>query len=66
MKTEKIKIKGMSCMHCIKAVEKELSNLSLKIKKVDIGSAEVEYDESLLSKEEIKKAIEEAGYSPVE
>ena len=63
MINEKIKIDGMSCGHCIMAVRKELSRLPLKIKDVSIGSAEIEYDESKVTSDEIKKAINKAGYS---
>ncbi|OGU71268.1 MAG: hypothetical protein A2V93_01410 [Ignavibacteria bacterium RBG_16_34_14] len=60
---EKIKIEGMSCGHCVMAVRKELMRLPLMIKDVSIGSAEVEYDETKVTSEEIKKAINNAGYS---
>ena len=63
MINEKIKIDGMSCGHCIIAVRKELSRLPLKIKDVSIGSAEIEYDEAKVTSDEIKKAINKAGYS---
>ena len=63
MINEKIKIDGMSCGHCIIAVRKELSRLPLKIKDVSIGSAEIEYDESKVTSDEIKKAIVNSGYS---
>lgn len=66
MKSEKIIIKGMSCMHCVKAVKDELSKLNIKVKNVEIGSVEVEYDESKVDKKEIFSAIEEAGYSPID
>jgi copper chaperone len=60
-----IKIDGMSCNHCVKSVEKNLSKLNLREFKVDIGSAEVEFDESKISENEIIIAIEEAGYQVV-
>jgi len=65
MKSEKIQIKGMSCMHCVKAVKYELSRLNIFVKNVEVGSAEIEYDESRINRKEILKAIEEAGYLPV-
>ena len=65
MKAEKIEIKGMSCMHCVKAVKEQLEKLNIKVKNVGIGSAEVEYEEKEINKEEIIKAIKEAGYLPV-
>jgi copper chaperone len=60
---EKIKIEGMSCEHCVMAVRKELSRLPLKIKDVSIGSAEIEYEETKVTSEDIKQAIDNAGYS---
>ena len=66
MKTEKVKIDGMSCGHCVMVVRKELSRLPVKIKDVSIGSAKVEYDEAKVTYDEIKKAIANAGYSVAE
>ena len=60
-----IKIDGMSCNHCIMSVKKNLSKLDLKQFKVEIGSAEVEFNESEVSENEIVKSIEEAGYKVV-
>jgi copper chaperone len=65
MKSEKIQIKGMSCMHCVKAVKDRLSGLNINIKSLEVGSAEIEYNESKVERKEILKAIEEAGYIPV-
>ncbi|MGE5848070.1 MAG: heavy-metal-associated domain-containing protein [Ignavibacteria bacterium] len=62
MKSEKIQIKGMSCMHCVKEVKNKLSKLNINVKNVGIGSAEVEYDDANIKREEILKAIKEAGY----
>jgi len=63
---KKIKIKGMSCGHCIIAVQKSLANLKLEKIDVEIGSAEVEYDESKLDEKELIKAIEDAGYKVID
>ncbi len=66
MTTLDIKIEGMSCGHCEMAVRKELSKLDdVKVKKVKIGEAIVEYDETKTSEGIIYQAIEEAGYKPV-
>jgi len=56
------KIDGMSCQHCVMAVKKEIQKLDVKNFDVKIGEASVEFDESNVSEENIKKAIEEAGY----
>ena len=57
-----LKIDGMSCNHCVMAVEKNLSQIKLIKFKVTIGSAKVEFDENEIAEEVIIKAIEEAGY----
>ncbi len=60
-----IKIDGMSCNHCVMSVEKNLSKLNLNKVKVEIGSVEVEFDESKVNEKEIIETIEEAGYQVV-
>ncbi len=55
-------IQGMSCGHCVKAVENELAKLGLTNFSVAIGQADVEYDENQVSREAIIQAIGEAGY----
>jgi len=60
-----IKIDGMSCDHCVMSVNKYLSKLDLNELIVEIGSAEVEFDESKVNEKEIIEAIEEAGYQVV-
>lgn len=49
-------------MHCVKEVKNKLSKLNINVKNVGIGSAEVEYDDANIKREEILKAIKEAGY----
>lgn len=62
MKTETLKIEGMSCSHCVMNLKKELSGLDLNILDIQIGRAEVEYDESKLSREVLVEAVNNAGY----
>jgi len=59
------KIEGMSCHHCVMAVQKNLSQLHLKKYEVNIGSAKVEFNEVVTKEEMIVKAIEHAGYKVV-
>jgi copper chaperone CopZ len=63
---ELIRINGMSCMHCVKSIEKALSVLPSLSAQVEIGSVKVEYDDSVLSHETILKAIDDAGYESEE
>lgn len=65
MTTKEFKIAGMSCTHCIKAVEIKLSNLEIENKEVGVGNAKVTYDESQVDENKIIEAIEEAGYKVV-
>ena len=59
------KIEGMSCNHCVMAVQKNLSKIKLINFEVTIGSAKVEFNDKEIVEEEIIKAIEEAGYQVV-
>ncbi len=66
MKTQELKIEGMSCHHCVMAVRKELGKLeNVKVENVQIGSAKVQYDESKVDEKKLAAAIEEAGYKLV-
>jgi copper chaperone len=58
-----LKIEGMSCGHCVMAVEKKLNRLDLIKKTITIGSAKIEFDPVKVSEEDIIKAINETGYS---
>jgi len=63
---KEFKIEGMSCSHCVIAVEKELNKLEIKKKKVEIGSAAIEFDPDKVSEEDIKNSITESGYIVIE
>jgi copper chaperone len=66
MKRETLKIEGMSCHHCVMAVKKELSKLeNVKVNDVQIGSADVEFDETKINEKALEAAVEEAGYKVV-
>jgi copper chaperone len=59
------KVIGMYCTTCKPIVEKQLKG-EQAIKKIDIDfmtdSVVVEYDPALITKEEIKKRLENSGY----
>ncbi len=66
MKTQELKIEGMSCGHCIMAVRKELGKLeNVKVEDVQIGSAKVQYDETKVDEKALAAAVGEAGYKVV-
>jgi copper chaperone len=58
-----IKINGMSCEHCVRAVIKELSELDLDYYEVEIGAATLKYDETKIKEIQLNEAISEAGFS---
>ena len=60
------KVPEMSCGHCKAAIEGELNRLSgMERSNADLeqGTVEVSYDEDRVSEEQIKGAIEDAGYA---
>ena len=67
MKIEKalFKVVGMYCITCKPIVEKQLKDEEA-VKKIDINcmtdSVVVEFDSSLITKEEIKNRLEKSGY----
>jgi len=67
MMTEKtLRVPDMHCGHCKAAVESELNKLSgVERTNADVekGTVEVSYDEGTVSTEDLKDAIEEAGYT---
>ncbi len=63
MATLELEISGMSCGHCVNAVKSALEELDgVDVKKVEIGSATVDYDPARTSRETIESAIDDAGY----
>lgn len=66
MEAKTYKISGMTCMHCVMAIKKELSKVGLESFEVEIGSAKVKYDETKVGAQEINNAIIGAGYQVVE
>ncbi len=68
MTEQTFRVEGMSCGHCKAAVEHELNGLpGVKRSSADFehGTVEVAYDEERVTAEDIRGAVEEAGYSLV-
>lgn len=59
-----VKIKGMSCNHCVMAVTKALEEIAgLKNVKVDLKKGEATFDEiGPVDMEKIREQIKKAGY----
>ena len=62
-----LKVKGMSCQHCVMSVTKALNQLDgIKNVQVDLAKGEVRFDNTKeVASTRIEKAIEEAGYQVV-
>ncbi|KRE99837.1 copper resistance protein CopZ [Paenibacillus sp. Soil766] len=58
-----LKVAGMSCNHCVNSVEGALKTIGAT-GKVDLasGTVHVEFDETKLTQDAIKEAIEDQGY----
>jgi len=63
--TISLQVEGMTCGHCKAAVTNALSELE-GVKKVEVhlqeGKVDIDYDETKITIEKLKEAIEEQGY----
>jgi copper chaperone CopZ len=63
MKPVTLHIEGMSCGHCLNAVNRALSALpGVRLDSVEIGRAALHYDESVIDPAAIEHAVSDAGY----
>mgnify|MGYP001212012838 CR=1 FL=1 len=69
MAIKELKIEGMSCEHCKKAVTDALKEID-GVEQVDVdlqaGKATVSFDPERATEQQMKEAIAEAGYEVVE
>ena len=66
MTTTQLHVQGMSCGHCVNAIEGAVSKLGANAEvNLKSGSVTVYYDETKLTLEVIKETIEEQGYEVV-
>ncbi|WP_404332225.1 copper chaperone CopZ [Mesobacillus maritimus] len=65
MKNTTLNVQGMSCGHCVKAVEGsvgQLDGVNQVNVKLDEALVEVAFNESKVSLDKIKETIEDQGY----
>ena len=64
MSKETLKVSGMSCGHCEKAVENALTDIGVGVVKASSSANEVyvEFDAGAITLEKIKAEIVETGY----
>jgi len=67
MEKKTLKVKGMSCEHCVKAVNNALAAVGAADIAVNLkeGTASFSHDPSLAPIEKIKAAIADAGFEVV-
>ena len=57
-------IEGMTCQHCVHAVDGRLRKTpGVEVTRVTIGSADVRYDPARTNVDEIAEAIADEGYT---
>lgn len=60
-------IEGMTCAHCVRAVEGRLKKTpGVEVQTVDVGSADLRYDPARTNVEQIADAIADEGYTAFE
>jgi copper chaperone CopZ len=58
-----VKVKGMSCQHCVKSVTEVMEALGAKDVSIDLLSGDVTYNEDApISKDAIKEAVTKIGF----
>jgi len=64
---DSIKISGMSCQHCVASVKNALESLSgVSEVSVDLSEGRADFKNDGASKDEIKNAISQIGFEPVD
>ena len=67
MERTTMRIDGMSCSHCVKAVHEALAELpGVDVEQVEIGSARVAYDPARTDRRTLADAVRDAGYEPAD
>ena len=65
MESVHLKVTGMTCMGCVASVTRVLQSVK-GVGKVDVslpeGSARVEFDPSIATREQLRAAVESAGF----
>lgn len=63
MTTVTLHINNMNCDCCIRVVKMELINLSITVKRIKLGEAQISFDPDKISIKEIEKMLVENGFS---
>jgi copper chaperone len=64
MKDLHIEIVGMTCEHCVRAIRNRLSaTAGVNVRDVQVGTADIQLDESKASMADVEEAISDEGYT---
>lgn len=67
MKKQTITIGGMTCGHCVMSVRKELARIpGLTVDAVQIGKAEITFNDTTVTDDDVRRAVVQAGYTVTE
>lgn len=67
MKTERtLYIKNMVCPRCIRVVKEDLEKLGIEVIELELGRAEVIYDQNEIPDAHVKETLERAGFEILE
>jgi copper chaperone CopZ len=66
MHEQEIRVEGMTCQHCVMAVQKALNDVpGISVKVVRIGAVVFSTDDIERAEKRVRQAITAAGYKPV-
>ncbi|HYH83537.1 MAG TPA: cation transporter [Longimicrobium sp.] len=64
MERAKLEIGGMSCQHCVRAVDQALRGVAgIQVERVEVGGATVGFDPAVVDRGAITRAVEDEGYT---
>ena len=59
-----LNIEGMTCEHCVRAIDGRLRKTpGVQVDKVVVGAVDLHYDKSKISLDEISEVISDEGYT---
>jgi AraC family transcriptional regulator len=64
--TTTIYIKNMVCQCCMRVIREDLEKAGIAVEEISLGRATITYDESQVSKEDIRKVLNETGTDLIE
>jgi AraC family transcriptional regulator len=64
--TTTIYIKNMVCQCCMRVIREDLEKAGITVEEINLGRATITYDESQVSKEDIRKVLNDTGTDLIE